>query len=158
MPAANLEATVKRYNEFVERGVDEDFDKPKPQFRIATPPFYAAWATFTVHDTYAGLRINMKCQVMDMKGEVIPGLYCGGESAAGCSQHGMGRALTQGYIAGSEAAAELAVAMLRASIWAASGFATGLCSHPWAAASLARVDRCRAMRPFTARDRRPASG
>ena len=106
MPAANLEATVKRYNEFVERGVDEDFDKPKPQFRIATAPFYAAWATFTVHDTYAGLRINMKCQVMDMKGEVIPGLYCGGESAAGCSQHGMGRALTQGYIAGSEAAAE----------------------------------------------------
>jgi hypothetical protein len=43
---------------------------------------------------------------MDMKGQVISGLYCGGESAAGCSQHGLGRCLTQGYIAGKEAAGE----------------------------------------------------
>ena len=106
MPAANLAATVKRYNQLVDLGVDEDFGKPAPKYKIETPPFYAAWATFTVHDTYAGLRINMKCQVMDMKGELIPGLYCGGESAAGCSQHGVGRAITQGYIAGKEAAAE----------------------------------------------------
>ncbi|OFZ98786.1 MAG: tat (twin-arginine translocation) pathway signal sequence [Betaproteobacteria bacterium RIFCSPLOWO2_02_FULL_62_17] len=106
MPAANLEETVKRYNQMVGLGVDQDFGKPSPLHKIETPPFYAAWATFTVHDTYAGLRINMNCQVMDMKGEVIPGLYCGGESAAGCSQHGVGRAITQGYIAGKEAAAE----------------------------------------------------
>lgn len=59
-----------------------------------------------VHDTYAGLRMNMKCQVMDYNGQVIPGLYCGGESAGGCSQHGQGRAITQGYIAGREAASE----------------------------------------------------
>ncbi len=106
MPAANLEATVERYNRMVALGVDEDFGKPTPMHKIATPPFYAAWATLTVHDTYAGLRINMDCRVMDMKGEVIPGLYCGGESAAGCSQHGVGRAITQGYIAGMLAAVE----------------------------------------------------
>ena len=106
MPAANLEATVKRYNQMVNLGVDPDFAKPAPAFKIETAPFYAAWATFTVHDTYAGLRINMKCQVMDLKGQVIPGLYCGGESAAGCSQHGLGRCLTQGYIAGKEAVGE----------------------------------------------------
>lgn len=104
MPAANLEETVVRYNKFVESSVDEDFAKPKPQYKIETGPFYAAWATITVHDTYAGLRINMKCQVMDMDGQVIEGLYCGGESAAGCSQHGLARCLTQGYIAGGEAA------------------------------------------------------
>ena len=103
MPAANLEETVARYNKFVESGIDEDFAKPKPQNKIETGPFYAAWATITVHDTYAGLRINMKCQVMDMDGQVIDGLYCGGESAAGCSQHGLARCLTQGYIAGGEA-------------------------------------------------------
>lgn len=103
MQGKNLEETVNRYNQCVEKGIDEDFDKPKPQFKIATPPFYAAWATITVHDTYAGLRINMQCQVLDMNGEVIPGLYCGGESAAGCSQHGLGRCFTQGYIAGGEA-------------------------------------------------------
>ncbi len=104
MPAANLEATVKRYNTMVDLGVDPDFDKPSPKYKIQTAPFFAAWATFTAHDTYAGVRINMKCQVMDMKGQVIPGLYCGGESAAGCSQHGLGRCTTQGFIAGKEAA------------------------------------------------------
>jgi predicted oxidoreductase len=59
-----------------------------------------------VYDTYAGLRINMKCQVLDFHGQVIQGLYCGGESAGGCSQHGQGRAITQGFIAGKEAALE----------------------------------------------------
>jgi FAD binding domain len=108
MPVANLEATVKRYNMMVDLGIDPDFAKPAPKYKIETPFFYAAWATFTVHDTYAGLRINMKCQVMDMKGQVIQGLYCGGESAAGCSQHGLGRCTTQGYIAGGAAAAESA--------------------------------------------------
>jgi len=106
MPAANLEATVKRYNTMVDLGVDPDFDKPSPVYKIEMPPFYAAWATFTAHDTYAGLRINMKCQVIDLQGQVIPGLYCGGESAGGCSQHGLGRCTTQGYIAGVEAAKE----------------------------------------------------
>ncbi len=104
MPAANLEATVAEYNKAVELGVDAAFDKPKPQYKIEAGPFYAAWATITVHDTYVGLRIDMKCQVMDMDGQVIPGLYCGGESAAGCSQHGLARCFAQGYIAGAEAA------------------------------------------------------
>ena len=33
MPPANLEATVARYNSFVERGADADFDKPTPRHR-----------------------------------------------------------------------------------------------------------------------------
>jgi succinate dehydrogenase/fumarate reductase flavoprotein subunit len=106
MPSANLEATVARYNSFVDSGIDEDFGKPKPLHEIATPPFYAAWATPVVHDTRAGLRINAKCQVVDLNGQVIPGLYCGGETAGGFSQHGLARATCQGYIAGNTAAAE----------------------------------------------------
>lgn len=90
----------------VDLGQDPDVGKPSPRYKIASPPFHAAWATFTVHDCYAGLRINMKCQVVDLNGHVIPGLYCGGESAAGCGQHGVGRCTTQGYIAGNEAARE----------------------------------------------------
>ncbi len=105
MPPHNLEATVARYNSFVETGVDEDFGKPAPRYKIATPPFYAAWATPVVHDTRAGLRINAQCQVVDLYGRVIPGLYCGGESAGGFSQHGLARAVCQGYIAGRAAAA-----------------------------------------------------
>jgi len=104
MPPADLEETVTRYNSFVDTGVDEDFSKPTPMYKIARPPFYAAWATPVVHDTRAGLRINSKCQVIDMSGEVIPGLYCGGESAGGFSQHGLARAACQGYIAGKAAA------------------------------------------------------
>jgi hypothetical protein len=106
MPPANLKATVARYNSFVDSGVDEDFGKPEPMHKIANPPFYAAWATPVVHDTRAGLRINAKCQVLDIRGEVIPGLYCGGESAGGFSQHGLARAACQGYIAGNAAAAD----------------------------------------------------
>jgi hypothetical protein len=105
MPPQNLEETVARYNSFVAAGVDEDFGKPAPMYKITRPPFYAAWATPVVHDTRAGLRINAKCQVIDLNGKVIPGLYCGGESAGGFSQHGLARAVCQGYIAGNTAAA-----------------------------------------------------
>jgi succinate dehydrogenase/fumarate reductase flavoprotein subunit len=101
-----LQATVERYNSFVDAGVDADFEKPKPKYKIEKPPFYAAWGTPLVHDCRNGLRINAKCQVMDLNGQVIPGLYCSGESAGGFNQHGLGRCTTQGFIAGRNAAAE----------------------------------------------------
>jgi len=43
-----------------------------------------------------------------MKGEVIPRLYCGGESAGGFSAHGLARAICQGLIAAKNAVAEKA--------------------------------------------------
>jgi succinate dehydrogenase/fumarate reductase flavoprotein subunit len=106
MPPQNLVETVARYNAFVDAGKDADFGKPKPLYKIAKPPFYAAWATPVIHDTRAGLRINARCQVIDMKGEAIPGLYCGGESAGGFSMHGLPRAIVQGLIAGRNAATQ----------------------------------------------------
>ncbi|MDO8700480.1 MAG: FAD-binding protein [Deltaproteobacteria bacterium] len=106
MKGETLQATVERYNAFVDAGEDADFGKPKPKYNIQKPPFYAAWATPNVHDTRSGLRINAKCQVEDMNGQLIPGLYCGGESAGGFNQHGLGRCTTQGFIAGKNAAAE----------------------------------------------------
>ena len=104
MQGGTLQATVERYNAFVEAGKDADFGKPAPKFKIKTAPFSAAWATPNVHDTRSGLHINAKCQVMDMSGQVIPGLYCAGESAGGFNQHGLGRCTTQGFIAGTNAA------------------------------------------------------
>jgi succinate dehydrogenase/fumarate reductase flavoprotein subunit len=106
MPPQNLEETVRRYNGFVDNILDADFGKPAPRYKIAKAPFYAAWSTPVLHDSRAGLRINARCQVVDMNGQVIPGLYCGGESAGGFSLHGLARCLTQGYIAGAQAAAE----------------------------------------------------
>jgi hypothetical protein len=105
MPADVLERTVARYNSFVDSGVDADFGKPRPLHKIGRGPFYAAWATPVIHDTRSGLRINGNCQVMDMKGAIIPGLYCGGESAGGFSEHGLARATCQGFIAGRHAVA-----------------------------------------------------
>ena len=107
MPPAALQDTVTRYNSFVDTGKDADFGKPAPKYKIQTPPFYAAWATPVIHDTRSGLRINAKCQVVGLNGEVIPGLYCGGESAGGFSMHGLARCAVQGRIAGRNAAAEM---------------------------------------------------
>ena len=104
MPAASLQETVTRYNSFVDGGKDLDFGKPAPKYKIQTPPFYAAWATPVLHDTRSGLRINAKCEVVDLDGKTIPGLYCGGESAGGFSMHGLARCCVQGRIAGREAA------------------------------------------------------
>lgn len=106
LPTSALQDTVARYNSFVDAGRDADFDKPKPKYKIQTAPFYAAWATPVIHDTRAGLRINSKCQVVDLHGKVIPGLYAGGECAGGFSEHGLARCTCQGYIAGKEAASE----------------------------------------------------
>jgi len=106
MPPQALEATVARYNAFVDAGADTDFGKPAPRYKIATPPFFAAWSTPVLHDSRAGLRINARCQVIDMAGAVIPGLYCGGESAGGFSEHGLARCIVQGLIAARHAAGE----------------------------------------------------
>jgi succinate dehydrogenase/fumarate reductase flavoprotein subunit len=106
MPRTALEETVTRYNSFVDAGKDTDFGKPAPKYKIQAPPFYAAWATPVIHDTRSGLRINAKCQVVDLNGDVIPGLYCGGESAGGFSLHGLARCAVQGRIAGRNAASE----------------------------------------------------
>ena len=50
-----------------------------PMHKIAKPPFYAASISPVWHDSYGGLRINGKAQVIDMQGHAIPGLYAGGE-------------------------------------------------------------------------------
>ncbi len=106
MLGATLRQTVDRYNSFVEQGVDLDFKKPRPVHKIATPPFYAAWHTPALHDSYTGVRINTSAQALDLRGNVIPGLYVCGDSAGGFGQHGICRAATFGRIAGFHAAAQ----------------------------------------------------
>jgi FAD binding domain len=104
VPAVALENSVARYNSFVDAGKDADFGKPSPRYKIQMPPFYAAWSAPCVHDCLSGLRINAKAQVIDWNGHVIPGLYCGGESAGGFNQHGLAKCIVEGRIAGQEAA------------------------------------------------------
>ena len=105
MPSRALEESVAKYNSFVDAGQDAEFKKPAPKYKIQTPPFYAAWSTPILHDCLSGLRINTKCQVMDIRGRVIPGLYACGESAGGFALHGLPRVTVFGRVAGREAAA-----------------------------------------------------
>jgi hypothetical protein len=108
VPLSNLAETVRKWNSYVDTGADPDFGRGKdaPMHKIDKPPFYAASICPVWHDSYGGLRINGRMQVMDTQGAVIPGLYSGGEASGGGQQHGLGRALVQGYIAGGEIAKE----------------------------------------------------
>jgi hypothetical protein len=108
MSGGTLQETVARYNSFVATGADTDFKKPTPLYKIEKPPFYAAWSTPILHDTLTGLRTNTNGEVMDIRGEVIQGLYCAGESQGGFAQHGLARCLTFGRVAARHAAGRTA--------------------------------------------------
>jgi urocanate reductase len=103
-----LQETVNRYNAFVAAGADADFKKPTPMYKIERPPFYAAWATPILHDTLTGLRTNTSGEVIDIRGAVIPGLYCAGECQGGFAQHGLARCVVFGRVAGRNAAKRVA--------------------------------------------------
>ncbi|MBU6424103.1 MAG: FAD-dependent oxidoreductase [Chloroflexota bacterium] len=110
-----LEETVDRYNEIVDLGTDPDFGRPAPLggqriaalrgYKIERPPFFAAWSTPIVHDSLSGLRIDTHARVLGWNGNVLPGLFCAGESAGGFGLHGLSRAIVFGRIAGATAAA-----------------------------------------------------
>ena len=105
MPLKYLEQTVARFNGFVAAGKDTDFEK-RAMHRIDKAPFYAALIPFAVNDSIGGLKIDGHCQVIDIYGKPIPGLFAGGEASGGGRQHGIGRACVHGYMAGTYAAAE----------------------------------------------------
>ena len=91
---------------FAGPGADPEFEREAeaPMHRIVTPPFYALSIMVIWHDSYGGLRVNGRQQVIDLQGEVIPGLYAGGEAAGGFNKHGLGKGHVHGYIAGTHAA------------------------------------------------------
>ena len=99
-----LAETVARYNGFVDAGKDEDFDKPKPEFKIEKGPFYAAWTSVTLHDCYAGLHVTNDCEVLTWDEKVIPALFATGEVTGGSSMHGLSRGLIQSFVLGRKLA------------------------------------------------------
>jgi hypothetical protein len=108
MPLKYLAGTVATWNNYVDEGADPEFEREAdaPMNRIAAPPFYALSIMVIWHDSYGGLRVNGRQQVVDMDGEVIPGLYAGGEAVGGFNKHGLGKGHVHGYIAGTNAAEE----------------------------------------------------
>ncbi len=76
-----LRATIERYNELCDKGVDEDFGKSADRMRkididgqiwaIPLMPFPTV--------TYGGIESDICSRVLDTDGKIIPGLYAGGE-------------------------------------------------------------------------------
>ena len=108
VPLSYLAETVATWNSYVDAGADPEFEREvdAPMSRIATPPFYALSIMVIWHDSYGGLRVNGRQQVVDMQGQVIPGLYAGGEAVGGFNKHGLGKGHVHGYIAGTHAVEE----------------------------------------------------
>jgi hypothetical protein len=105
VPLTYLEETVEKWNAAAANGGDSEFGRgaDAPMYPLAQPPFYAASLNPVWHDSYGGLRINGKAQVMDMQGNPIEGLYAGGEATGGHNQHGLGKSVVHGFIAGTSA-------------------------------------------------------
>ena len=103
---ANLRDTVRRFNGFAEKGVDEDFhrgekpvqllfngvvkDEPGRQNPTLWPlsdtgPYYASLVTGGTLDTKGGPRTNPDGQVLDDTGTPVPGLYGVGNCVASAS-------------------------------------------------------------------------
>jgi succinate dehydrogenase/fumarate reductase flavoprotein subunit len=116
-----LLATTDRWNAFVLTGKDPEFERHRSpvDFNARHPsmgsieqaPFYALPVYQGILGTKGGPRTNTRGQVLDVRGEVIPGLYAAGNAMAGVSGPGygggggsIGLAMTWGYICGIEAA------------------------------------------------------
>jgi fumarate reductase flavoprotein subunit len=71
-----LKATIERYNELANKGVDEDYGKPA-QFLtpITGGPYYIAKLSYTFFFSVGGFLVNRKRQVLDTNKEPIRGLY-----------------------------------------------------------------------------------
>ena len=77
--AAELKATVERYNQYCADGKDLEFNKRGTLTAFTDGPYYIMVTTPAIHHTMGGLKINTSAQVIDVNGSVIPGLYAAGE-------------------------------------------------------------------------------
>ena len=116
IPADNLVATVERYNELYNKGVDEDFGQEGFRLqRVDTPPFYGVRQTGRQLCTMDGIIINEHIQALRADGTPIEGLYVTGNDS-GCmfsmtypsnvAGIAAGRTATFGRLAAKELAAK----------------------------------------------------
>ncbi|MCH9668400.1 MAG: FAD-binding protein [Actinomycetia bacterium] len=94
VPPKNLVDTVRRFNDFVQCGIDRDFgrgDEPydrafsggaPPLYAIERGPYHAAAFGLSDLGTKGGLRTDTAARVLDSADTVIPGLYAAGNTMA----------------------------------------------------------------------------
>ena len=117
IPKDTFVATVNRRNQLADNGHDDDFGVPLNRLRatkVAVPPFYGCKNQLMgVGVILGGVWVNTKLQVLNDKGDPIPGLYAAGNTAGrrfGASYQqeicGLSNGLADchGYVAGRTAA------------------------------------------------------
>ena len=112
LPLESLMSSVKRFNELIDAGTDEDFgrfahpDDAPP--KIEQAPFYAIQFFPMPRKSMGGVAIDMQARALNEAGDAVPGLYAVGELTGSVGingTHGMdgmflGPALITGRIAG----------------------------------------------------------
>jgi 3-oxosteroid 1-dehydrogenase len=95
--AENLVSTVKRFNEFVAAGTDEDFGRGdeaydrafsggrSPMVPIEAAPYHSASFGLSDLGTKGGLVTDSHARVLDADGNPIHGLYAAGNTMAAVS-------------------------------------------------------------------------
>jgi succinate dehydrogenase/fumarate reductase flavoprotein subunit len=128
--AANLQATVARFNAYACQGLDPDYHRGESAFDtstggdpsrqdlanpclapLATPPYYGVAIWPGTIGTNGGLHINADGQVLNPFGQAIPGLYAAGNvtgSPMGAGYPGGGVTIGAGLIFAYRAANHLA--------------------------------------------------
>lgn len=85
-----LQATINRYNVFVNNKHDDDFGRTTGmRDPLDTAPFYAINVAPGVHHTMGGVVINADTEVLNSGKQAIPGVYAAGEVVGGI--HGANR-------------------------------------------------------------------
>jgi fumarate reductase flavoprotein subunit len=119
---AVLRGEVDAYNELCRAGVDTKFHKPAKFLRpVAEGPFFAIKMETGIMISMGALKIDDHMRCLDEDGNPVPGLY-----SVGCDAGGMfgesyalpipgsanGFALTSGWLAADDIAAEIKVGAL----------------------------------------------
>jgi 3-oxosteroid 1-dehydrogenase len=136
VPADALEATVREFNGYAERGVDEAFHRGEDEFDLyfchgddangeavppknpvlrplTEPPFFAATVVVSDLGTKGGLRADVDARVLRADDSVIEGLYATGNTTASFTAHAypspgmpIGAGIAFGYRAAERIAGE----------------------------------------------------
>ena len=114
IPFESLKNTIEGFNEYIDHGIDKDFNKPiLPKAQpLMHSPFFCMRLWPKVHHTMGGVLINSKAQVLNLTRQPIKGFFAAGEVTGGI--HGACRlgscaiidCLVFGRIAGKNAGGE----------------------------------------------------
>ncbi len=78
MDADTLTATITRYNELCDKGVDEDFGRAPEMMTKLDSKLYAITLEPNTYESFSGPQINGHAQVIGLDGNPIEGLYAAG--------------------------------------------------------------------------------